>query len=57
MKKRKNENNISLEEKPKHELKDLFSIDELIKESKKKDNEREKESKTIRKRKRRYDRN
>lgn len=51
MKKEKNENNISLEEKPKHELKDLFSIDELIKESKRKDNEREKESKTIRKEK------
>ncbi|WP_407381225.1 ATPase [Methanobrevibacter sp.] len=31
----------------KHELKDLFTIDELIKESKRKDNEREKESKTI----------
>ena len=29
-KKEINENNISLEEKPKHELKDLFSIDELI---------------------------
>ena len=40
-----------MEEKPKHELKDLFSIDELIKESKRKDNEREKESKTIRKEK------
>ena len=33
----------------KHELKDLFTIDELIKESKRKDNEREKESKTIKK--------
>lgn len=33
----------------KHELKDLFTIDELIKESKRKDDEREKESKTIRK--------
>lgn len=31
------------------ELKDLFTIDELIKESKRKDNEREKESQTIRK--------
>lgn len=31
----------------KHELKDLFTIDELIKESKRKDSEREKESKTI----------
>ncbi|MBR0271359.1 MAG: ATPase [Methanobrevibacter sp.] len=31
----------------KHELKDLFTIDELIKESKRKDDEREKESKTI----------
>ncbi|WP_299523911.1 ATPase [uncultured Methanobrevibacter sp.] len=48
---KENENNISLEEKPKHELKDLFSIDELIKESKRKDNEREKESKTIKKEK------
>ncbi len=37
--------------KPKHELKDLFSIDELIKESKRKDDEREKESKTIKKEK------
>ena len=44
-------NTISLEETPKHELKDLFSIDELIKESKRKDNEREKESKTIKKEK------
>jgi len=33
----------------KHELKDLFTIDELIKESKRKDNDREKESKTINK--------
>lgn len=33
----------------KHELKDLFTIDELIKESKRKDDEREKESKTINK--------
>ena len=33
----------------KHELKDLFTIDELIKESKRKDDEREKEYKTIRK--------
>ena len=40
-----------MEEKPKHELKDLFSIDELIKESKRKDSEREKESKTIKKEK------
>ncbi|MBE6495638.1 MAG: ATPase [Methanobrevibacter thaueri] len=31
------------------ELKDLFTIDELIKESKRKDSEREKESKTIKK--------
>ena len=31
------------------ELKDLFTIDELIKESKRKDSEREKESQTIRK--------
>ena len=31
----------------KHELKDLFTIDELIKESKRKDDEREKESQTI----------
>lgn len=50
-KQKQNENNISLEEKPKHELKDLFSIDELIKESKRKDSEREKESKTIKKEK------
>lgn len=33
----------------KHELKDLFTIDELIKESKRKDDEREKESQTINK--------
>ena len=33
----------------KHELKDLFKIDELIKESKRKDDEREKESQTIKK--------
>ena len=33
----------------KHELKDLFTIDELIKESKRKDDEREKESKKINK--------
>ena len=33
----------------KHELKDLFTIDELIKESKRKDSEREKESKKINK--------
>lgn len=45
------ENNISMDKKPKHELKDLFSIDELIKESKRKDSEREKESKTIKKEK------
>jgi hypothetical protein len=45
------ENNISMDKKPKHELKDLFSIDELIKESKRKDDEREKESKTIKKEK------
>ncbi len=32
----------------KHELKDLFTIDELIKESKRKDSEREKESQKIR---------
>lgn len=49
--KEKNKNTLPLEEKPKHELKDLFSIDELIKESKRKDNEREKESKTIKKEK------
>lgn len=35
-KKEINENNISLEEKPKHELKDLFSIDELLKNQKEK---------------------
>ncbi|WP_298520598.1 ATPase [uncultured Methanobrevibacter sp.] len=33
----------------KHELKDLFTIDELIKESKRKDSEREKESQSIKK--------
>ena len=33
----------------KHELKDLFTIDELIKESKRKDSEREKESQQINK--------
>lgn len=33
----------------KHELKDLFTIDELIKESKRKDDEREKESQTMKK--------
>ncbi len=33
----------------KHELKDLFTIDELIKESKRKDSEREKESQQIKK--------
>ena len=33
----------------KHELKDLFTIDELIKESKRKDSEREKESQQIQK--------
>lgn len=42
-----NQNNKESEEK--HELKDLFTIDELIKESKRKDDEREKESKTIKK--------
>ncbi|WP_407431625.1 ATPase [Methanobrevibacter sp.] len=42
-----NQNNKESEEK--HELKDLFTIDELIKESKRKDDEREKESKTINK--------
>lgn len=40
-------NNMNDEEK--HELKDLFTIDELIKESKRKDDEREKESKIINK--------
>ena len=35
--------------KDKSELKDLFTIDELIKESKRKDSEREKESQTIKK--------
>ncbi len=35
--------------KDSNELKDLFTIDELIKESKRKDNEREKESQTIKK--------
>ena len=33
----------------KHELKDLFTIDELIKESKRKDSQREKESQSIKK--------
>ena len=37
-----NQNNTPKNEK--HELKDLFTIDELIKESKRKDNEREKEA-------------
>ena len=35
------------EQNEKHELKDLFTIDELIKESKRKDSEREKESQKI----------
>lgn len=41
--------NTPNDEDSKHELKDLFTIDELIKESKRKDDEREKESKTINK--------
>lgn len=41
--------NINENDEEKHELKDLFTIDELIKESKRKDDERDKESKTIRK--------
>ena len=41
--------NQNKESEEKHELKDLFTIDELIKESKRKDDEREKESKTIKK--------
>ena len=41
--------NQNKESEEKHELKDLFTIDELIKESKRKDDEREKESKTINK--------
>jgi hypothetical protein len=41
------QNNDSKNEK--HELKDLFTIDELIKESKRKDSEREKESQSIKK--------
>ena len=42
-------NQNTKESEEKHELKDLFTIDELIKESKRKDDEREKESKTINK--------
>ena len=38
-----------IDDEEKHELKDLFTIDELIKESKRKDDEREKESKIINK--------
>ena len=41
--------NINENDEEKHELKDLFTIDELIKESKRKDDERDKESKTINK--------
>ena len=41
------QNRINNKDDSKHELKDLFTIDELIKESKRKDNEREKESKRI----------
>ena len=41
------QNNKDRQSNEKHELKDLFTIDELIKESKRKDDEREKESKTI----------
>ena len=44
-----NEADDASTEEGKHELKDLFTIDELIKESKRKDDEREKESKTINK--------
>jgi hypothetical protein len=46
-----NESNSSPSEtgESKHELKDLFTIDELIKESKRKDDERDRESKTINK--------
>ncbi|WP_407415715.1 ATPase [Methanobrevibacter sp.] len=43
------QNNKDEQSNEKHELKDLFTIDELIKESKRKDDEREKESKTIKK--------
>ncbi len=43
------QNNRDEQSNEKHELKDLFTIDELIKESKRKDDEREKESKTIKK--------
>ena len=42
-------NQNTKESEEKHELKDLFTMDELIKESKRKDDEREKESKTINK--------
>lgn len=42
-----NQNKLNDKEENKHELKDLFTIDELIKESKRKDSEREKESKRI----------
>ena len=45
----KNELNFRKASENKHELKDLFTIDELIKESKRKDDEREKESKIINK--------
>ena len=41
--------NTNENDEEKHELKDLFTIDELIKESKRKDDERDKESKTINK--------
>ncbi len=52
-----NENQIDImtpnndQNNEKHELKDLFTIDELIKESKRKDSEREKESQKIQKEK------
>ena len=45
----KNNENPDVTFKKTTELKDLFTIDELIKESKRKDDEREKESKTINK--------
>ena len=40
---------IMTQDNEKHELKDLFTIDELIKESKRKDSEREKEAQEIKK--------
>ena len=44
---KQNQMDIMTQNNDKTELKDLFTIDELIKESKRKDNEREKEAQTI----------